>query len=131
MVPYTSDQRDVRRKIHRTIVKVNDDIGRRYTFNTAIAAVMELLNVLTRMRDQSGNAKAVRREGLEVIVLLLSPIIPHITDAIWRAIGKETAQIDAAWPRADAAALIEDECQLVVQVNGKKAGADCYPAGHA
>ena len=120
LVPYTSDQRDVRRKIHRTIVKVNDDIGRRYTFNTAIAAVMELLNVLTRMRDQSGNAKAVRREGLEVIVLLLSPIIPHITDAIWRAIGKETAQIDAAWPRADAAALIEDECQLVVQVNGKK-----------
>ena len=76
--------------------------------------------MLTRMSDQSGNAKAVRREGLEVIVLLLSPIIPHITDAIWRAIGKETAQIDAAWPRADAEALIEDECQLVVQVNGKK-----------
>ena len=72
------------------------------------------------MNDQSGNAKAVRREGLEVIVLLLSPIIPHITDAIWRAMGKETALIDAAWPRADAAALIEDECQLVVQVNGKK-----------
>ena len=120
LVPYTSEQRDVRRKIHRTIVKVNDDIGRRYTFNTAIAAVMELLNVLNRMNDQSGNARAVRREGLEVIVLLLSPIIPHITDAIWRAMGKQTALIDAAWPRADAAALIEDECQLVVQVNGKK-----------
>ena len=120
LVPYTSEQRDVRRKIHRTIVKVNDDIGRRYTFNTAIAAVMELLNVLNRMNDQSGNARAVRREGLEVIVLLLSPIIPHITDAIWRATGKQTALIDAAWPRADAAALIEDECQLVVQVNGKK-----------
>ena len=117
---YTGEQRDVRRKIHRSIVKVNDDIGRRYTFNTAIAAVMELLNVLTRLRDQSGNARAVRREGLEVIVLLLSPIIPHITDAIWRAMGKEEALIDAVWPRADAAALIEDECRLVVQVNGKK-----------
>ena len=118
--PYTGEQRDVRRKIHRSIVKVNDDIGRRYTFNTAIAAVMELLNVLTRLSDQSGNARAVRREGLEVIVLLLSPIIPHITDAIWRAMGKEEALIDAVWPRADAAALIEDECRLVVQVNGKK-----------
>ena len=120
LVAYTREHRDVRRKIHRTIVKVNDDIGRRYTFNTAIAAVMELLNVLIRMSDQSGNARAVRREGLEVIALLLSPIIPHITDAIWRAIGKEEALIDAAWPRADATALIEEECQLVVQVNGKK-----------
>ncbi len=117
---YTREQRDVRRKIHRTIVKVNDDIGRRYTFNTAIAAVMELLNALNRMNEQSDNARAIRREGLEVIVLLLSPIIPHITDAIWRAMGKETALIDAAWPRADEFALVEDESLLVVQVNGKK-----------
>ena len=117
---YTREQRDVRRKIHQTIVKVNDDIGRRYTFNTAIAAVMELLNVLSRMNEQSANAAAVRREGLEVMVLLLSPIIPHITDAIWRAMGKETALIDAGWPQADAGAMVEDELQLVVQVNGKK-----------
>ena len=117
---YTREQRDVRRKIHQTIVKVNDDIGRRYTFNTAIAAVMELLNVLSRMNKQSANAAAVRREGLEVMVLLLSPIIPHITDAIWRAMGKETALIDAGWPQADAGAMVEDELQLVVQVNGKK-----------
>ena len=117
---YTREQRDVRRKIHQTIVKVNDDIGRRYTFNTAIAAVMELLNVLSRMNEQSANAAAVRREGLEVMVLLLSPIIPHITDAIWRALGKETALIDAGWPQADAGAMVEDELQLVVQVNGKK-----------
>ncbi|MCY3751493.1 MAG: class I tRNA ligase family protein, partial [Gammaproteobacteria bacterium] len=117
---YTREQRDARRKIHQTIVKVNDDIGRRYTFNTAIAAVMELLNVLSRMNGQSANAAAVRREGLEVMVLLLSPIIPHITDAIWRAMGKETALIDAGWPQADEDALVEDELQLVVQVNGKK-----------
>ena len=116
----TGQPREVRRKIHQTIVKVNDDIGRRYTFNTAIAAVMELLNALTRMDDESANAAAVRREGLEVMALLLSPIIPHITDAIWRAMGKETALIDAGWPQADEAALVEDELQLVVQVNGKK-----------
>lgn len=117
---YTREQRAARRKIHQTIVKVNDDIGRRYTFNTAIAAVMELLNLLTRLSEQSDNAGAVRREGLEVIVVLLSPIIPHITDAIWRAMGKETALMDAPWPRADDSALVEDELRLVVQVNGKK-----------
>ena len=117
---YTREQRDARRKVHQTIVKVNDDIGRRYTFNTAIAAVMELLNALSRLDEQSANAAAVRREGLEVMTLLLSPIIPHITDAIWRAMGKETALIDAGWPQADAGALVEDELQLVVQVNGKK-----------
>ena len=117
---YTRAQRDARRKIHQTIVKVNDDIGRRYTFNTAIAAVMELLNVLGRLRDDSDNARAVRREGLEVITLLLSPIIPHITEAIWRAMGKDGALINARWPRADNAALVEDERRLVVQVNGRK-----------
>ena len=114
------EQRDVRRKIHRTIVKVNDDIGRRYTFNTAIAALMELLNALAQLNEESANAAAVRREGLEVMVLLLAPIIPHITDAIWRAMGKETALIDAGWPQADESALVEDELQWVVQVNGKK-----------
>ena len=116
----TRQQRDARRKIHQTIVKVNDDIGRRYTFNTAIAAVMELLNVLSRLNEQSASAAAVRREGLEVMIVLLSPIIPHITDAIWCAMGKETALIDADWPQADETALIEDELQWVVQVNGKK-----------
>ena len=117
---YTREQRAARRKIHQTVVKVNDDIGRRYTFNTAIAAVMELLNVLNRLGEQSDTARAIRREGLEVIVLLLSPIIPHVTDAIWRAMGKETALIDAAWPSADRAALVEEEARLVVQVNGRK-----------
>ncbi len=117
---YTREQRDARRKIHQTIVKVNDDIGRRYTFNTAIAAVMELLNVLNRLQDQSDPARAVRREGLEVMTLLLSPIIPHITDAIWRALGNTTALVDARWPPVDGAALVEDERQLVVQVNGRK-----------
>lgn len=117
---FTPEQRAARRKIHQTIVKVNDDIGRRYTFNTAIAAVMELLNMLNRLNGQSDNDRAVRREGLETIVLLLSPIIPHITEAVWCALGKETALVDAAWPRPDEAALVEEKFHLVVQVNGKK-----------
>jgi leucyl-tRNA synthetase len=75
----SGEQRAVRLKIHETIAKVNDDIGRRYTFNTAIAAVMELINTLTRMEDGSGNGQAIVREGLETTLLLMSPIIPHIT----------------------------------------------------
>ena len=116
----TSDQKDLRRKIHETILKVNDDIGRRYTFNTAIAAVMELMNALGRADDDSDNGRAIRREGLENIVLLLAPIVPHITEAVWQALGHSQALIDMQWPRADAAALQKDDITLIVQINGRK-----------
>jgi leucyl-tRNA synthetase len=115
----SEEQKQVRRKIHETIVKVNDDIGRRYTFNTAIAAVMELLNTLTRTKDSSDNGRAVRYEGLETIVLLLAPIVPHITQGIWSAMAKSQLLMDVAWPEADEGALEKDEVQLIVQVNGK------------
>jgi len=115
----SEEQKQVRLKIHETIVKVNDDIGRRYTFNTAIAAVMELLNTLTRTKDGSDNGRAVRYEGLETIVLLLAPIVPHITQGIWSAMAKSQLLMDAAWPEADKGALEKDEVQLIVQVNGK------------
>jgi len=115
----SDQQKQVRRKIHETIVKVNDDIGRRYTFNTAIAAVMELLNALMRARDDSDNGRAIRREGLETVVLLLAPIVPHITQSIWQALGQQQLLMDADWPTADEAALEKDEVEMVVQVNGK------------
>ncbi|MEE8321495.1 MAG: leucine--tRNA ligase, partial [Gammaproteobacteria bacterium] len=115
----TTAQHELRRKIHTTINKVNDDIGRRYTFNTAIAAVMEMINALSRADNESDNDKAIMREGLETAVLLLSPIVPHITDAIWSALGHKEALIDASWPVSDDMALIQEEMQLVVQVNGK------------
>jgi leucyl-tRNA synthetase len=115
----SDEQKQVRRKIHETIVKVNDDIGRRYTFNTAIAAVMELLNTLTRANDSSDNGRAINREGLETIVLLLAPIVPHITQGIWQAMDKPQLLMDASWPTADDNALEKDEIQLIVQVNGK------------
>jgi len=116
----TGEQKDLRRKIHETILKVNDDIGRRYTFNTAIAAVMELLNALVRAEDGSDNGRSIRREGLENIVLLLTPIVPHITESIWQALGHSQALIDMQWPRADDAALHKDDITLIVQINGKK-----------
>jgi leucyl-tRNA synthetase len=115
----SEEQLGLRRKIHETIAKVNDDIGRRYTFNTAIAAVMELLNALTRAEDDSVNGRAIVREGLETIVLLLAPIVPHITESIWRAMENNSFLIDEAWPEADKAALVRSEIQLIVQVNGK------------
>jgi len=115
----TNAQRDLRRKIHITIDKVNDDIGRRYTFNTAIAAVMELSNALSRSDIKEDNDHALMREGIETATLLLSPIVPHITDALWIALGHDEPLIDAAWPKSDPDALEQSNIELVVQVNGK------------
>ena len=115
----TNAQRDLRRKIHITIDKVNDDIGRRYTFNTAIAAVMELSNALSRSDIKEDNDHALMREGIETATLLLSPIVPHITDALLIALGHDEPLIDAAWPKSDPDALEQSDIELVVQVNGK------------
>jgi len=115
----TNLQQELRRKIHLTIDKVNDDIGRRYTFNTAIAAVMEMINSLTRAELKDTNDHAIMREGIETAVLLLSPIVPHITDALWKALGHEEPLIDAAWPKSDPEALEQNEIEMVIQVNGK------------
>jgi len=118
----TPGQRELRRQIHETIAKVGDDIGRRYKFNTAIGAVMELVNALSSFDEDSPNAKAVAHEGLETVVLMLSPIVPHITHVLWHALGHEAAIIDAPWPEHDRDALERDTIDLVVQVNGKKRG---------
>ncbi len=112
-------QQKLRLKIHVTINKVNDDIGRRYTFNTAIAATMELINALSHAKDESENGRAIMREGLETAILLLSPIVPHITEVLWHEFDHKEPMIDAAWPEVDESALLQDEIQLIVQVNGK------------
>ena len=112
----------LRRKTHETIQKVSDDISRRYTFNTAIAAVMELSNEVSRSFNEGGDddpARAVRQEALEAAVLLLSPIVPHAAHALWHALGHDQAVIDAAWPAVDESALVKDSLEMVVQVNGK------------
>ncbi len=113
-------QTELRRLIHHTIVKVNDDVGRRYTFNTAVAAIMELSNALARAEDDSRPGRAVLREGLETAVLLLAPIVPHLAEALWSALGHAELVIDAPWPAVDRAALVRAKITLVVQVNGKK-----------
>ncbi|MEM6998773.1 MAG: leucine--tRNA ligase [Pseudomonadota bacterium] len=118
----TKEQKELRRKIHLTIDKVNDDIGRRYTFNTAIAAVMEMMNALSRSDVKEDNDHAIMREGIETATLLLSPIVPHITDALWIALGHEEALIDVAWPKSDPSALEQNEINMVIQVNGKLSG---------
>ena len=115
----TEDQKKLRHKIHNTTAKANDDIGRRYTFNTAIAAVMELSNSLSQAKDNSENGRAIMREGLETSILLLSPIVPHITDALWREFGHTEPMVEAAWPKVDDSALVQNELELIVQVNGK------------
>lgn len=111
--------KDVRRKLHETIAKVTDDYGRRQTFNTAIAAVMELCNELVRLDQSEAESKAVMTEGLNVTVRLLAPIVPHICHALWQALGNTTDVANEAWPEVDESALVRDEIELVVQVNGK------------
>jgi len=113
------EQKSLRRHVHQTIAKASDDVGRRYTFNTAIAAVMELSNALAKWRDTTAQGHAVLREGLEACVLLLAPIVPHITHSLWHALGHSGPVIDEPWPTVDPAALQQDTLALVVQVNGK------------
>ena len=113
----------LRRKTHETIGKVGDDYGRRYSFNTAIAAVMELSNTLAKFDDVSAQGRAVRQEALETMVLLLNPITPHASHALWQALGHaETLLEDVPFPRVDEAALVRDALTLAVQVNGKLRG---------
>jgi len=118
----SSEQRELRMKVHKAVAKVTDDIGRRYTFNTAIAAIMELMNSLTKFEDTSDQGLAVMQESLEMMVLVMSPIIPHITHALWQALGHDEHIVNHAWPQYDPDALVQDEIQMIVQVNGKLRG---------
>ncbi len=115
----TDEQRELRRLVHDTIAKVSDDIGRRFTFNTAIAALMELTNHLARFDDESAQGRAVAREGWTAIVQLMAPVTPHISEALWEALGQVGALQDAGWPEPDERARVKTAVQLVVQVNGK------------
>jgi leucyl-tRNA synthetase len=116
-------QKTLRRQVHETIAKVGDDIGRRHAFNTAIAALMELLNHVSKFDDMSEQGRAVRHEALESMVLLLNPFTPHASHALWQALGhRETLVEDVRWPEADPGALVRDSMTMAVQVNGKLRG---------
>jgi leucyl-tRNA synthetase len=124
-------QREMRRQAHETLVKLTTDIGRRRTFNTAIAAVMELMNALVKFDDRSLQGRAVVQEALEFVVLGLSPVIPHACHALWHELGHAGAVVDERWPVPDPAALVRDEVEVVVQVNGKLRGRVTVPANAA
>ncbi|MFK7993508.1 MAG: leucine--tRNA ligase [Granulosicoccus sp.] len=116
----SADQKALRRKTHETISKVTDDIERRMTFNTAIASMMELFNELSRFDDRSDDGKAVVFEASSALVRMLSPFVPHIAHELWTGLGYQSALIDEAWPEVDESALVRDEIEMVVQVNGKR-----------
>ncbi|MDA3870423.1 MAG: leucine--tRNA ligase [Gammaproteobacteria bacterium] len=123
-----AEQKELRRKVHETLRKVSDDIGRRYTFNTAIAAVMELINELAKCRDDSKQGRAIMREAIELITLMLSPIVPHITQQLWQELGHEGLVAEARWPMPDESALVRDEIEMIIQVNGKLRSKITVPA---
>jgi leucyl-tRNA synthetase len=119
----TEPQKALRRQLHETIQKVGDDYGRRHSFNTAIASLMEMLNAVAKFDDMSDQGRAVRHEALQAMVLLLNPVTPHLSHALWQALGHpETLIEDVPFPRPDPSALLRDAVTLAVQVNGKLRG---------
>ena len=115
----TAEQKNLRRKTHETIKKITDDMGRRITFNTAIAAVMELTNELSRFNELDPLSLAIAREGYQALIIMLSPITPHICHKLWQELGNENSVIDAPWPQVDETALTRDTINMAVSINGK------------
>ena len=122
------EQKAVRRAIHLAIKQASTDVGQHHKFNTAIAQVMTLMNVLEKAPTASEQDRALLQEGLETVALLLAPITPHISHELWQQLGKSGAIIDAQWPKVDESALVQDSLTLVVQVNGKLRGQIEVPA---
>jgi leucyl-tRNA synthetase len=123
----TEPQKILRRQLHETLRKVSDDMGRRFTFNTAIAANMELLNALSKFDDSSAQGRAIRQEAFELVSLMLAPIVPHITHHLWQALGHSDIIATVRWPTVDDSALVQNDLELVVQVNGKLRGKITVP----
>ncbi|MFR0675647.1 leucine--tRNA ligase [Enterobacterales bacterium AW_CKDN230030176-1A_HGKHYDSX7] len=122
-------QKVVRRAIHAAIKQAGTDVGQFHKFNTAIAQVMTLMNVLEKAPQATEQDRALLHEGLEAVTLLLAPITPHISHVLWQQLGHAQPVIDAAWPAVDEQALVQDSLVLVVQVNGKLRGQIELPAG--
>ncbi|MCX7066703.1 MAG: leucine--tRNA ligase [Methylococcales bacterium] len=118
----TEEQKTMRRHLHQTIQKVTHDMGVRIIFNTAIAANMELINTLIKFTDESNNGKAIRQEVLEAIVLMLSPMVPHICHQLWLDLGHDNAVVRETWLAVDESALVQDSLDYMIQVNGKLRG---------
>ena len=118
-VTLNKEQKQIRQKTHQSLSKITDDIDRRHSFNTAIAALMELTNTLGKFKQTDGQSMAIRLESIEIILRTLSPITPHLCHYLWQQLGHQEAIIDTLWPSVDKKALQQDEVQIIVQVNGK------------
>ncbi|MGI9283208.1 MAG: leucine--tRNA ligase [Endozoicomonas sp.] len=125
----SKEQKNLRRKTHETIKKVSDDCERRLTFNTAIAAIMELNNAIAKFKDSSDQGRAVMREALEASTQMLAPIAPHAMHSVWSSLGHAEPVIQAGWPTVDESALEKDAITMVIQVNGKVRAKLEVPAG--
>jgi leucyl-tRNA synthetase len=124
-------QKDLRRIAHATLAKVSDDIGRRRSFNTAVAAVMELLNAVGKHDSEPLAGRVVAHEALEIAVMCLSPMIPHVTHELWQQLGHSTALAEESWWAPDPDALVQDSIEISVQVNGKMRARVTIPADAA
>ena len=113
------EQRSIRQKTHLALKKVGDDFGRRHSFNTAIATMMELNNLVSRYADTSQQGMAVKQEAVEIMVKCLSPVMPHVCHHLWFLLGGKNAVVDSQWPEVDESALIQERVQIIAQVNGK------------
>ncbi|WP_319380832.1 leucine--tRNA ligase [Thiomicrorhabdus sp.] len=118
----SKEAKALRLKLHETLQKVGDDMGRRQTFNTAIAACMELMNDISKFKVAGESDRALMQEALEVLVLMLSPMTPHMAQSLWESLGKDGLVVDVPWPTVDESALVKSEIELMVQVNGKLRG---------
>ncbi|MGZ8258490.1 MAG: class I tRNA ligase family protein, partial [Methylotenera sp.] len=118
----TAELKSMRLQLHLTIEKVADDYGRRHSFNTAISSVMELMNALAKVEGTDITTRQVRQEVLQNVALLLSPIVPHICQALWAELCPQSHILEAGWPVADQSAMVQDTLEYVIQVNGKLRG---------
>jgi len=115
----TEEQKTIRQKTHLALQKVGDDFGRRHSFNTAIAAMMELNNTLTKYTDDSQEGVAIKQEAIEIMVKCLSPVMPHVCHYLRILLGGKEAVVNSNWPKVDDSALVQENVQLIAQVNGK------------
>lgn len=125
----TKEDRDMRAKTHSTLKKVTDDLSSKFGLNTAIASLMELINDIYKYKEIDNRNDAVIKEALEAVVIILSPFAPHLGEELWEKIGKEGSVFDIAWPKYDEEALVLDEIEFVVQVNGKVRSKVLAPTG--
>lgn len=115
----TKEDKAMRLVIHSTLKKVTADLSEKFGFNTAIAALMELINEMYKYKELDTRNEGIIREGIETIVTILAPFTPHVGEELWTMIGKEGSVFDISWPKYDEAALVQDEVEVIVQVNGK------------